>query len=31
MTFILNAFAGVAVLVMTMLFIATVVALVTDR
>jgi hypothetical protein len=30
MTFILNAVAGVAVLVMAMLFIATLVALVTD-
>jgi hypothetical protein len=30
MTFLLNAVAGVAVLVMAMLFIATLVALVTD-
>jgi hypothetical protein len=30
MTFILNAVAGVAVLVMAMLFVATLVALVTD-
>jgi hypothetical protein len=31
MTFMLNAVAGVAVLVMAMLFIATLVALVTDN
>jgi hypothetical protein len=31
MTFLLNAVAGVVVLVMAMLFIATMVALITDR